>query len=135
MTHPLPVLMQNTLLGRQTISPLHQYSGSHVVQLVGSTGKASCSVPQEQNEMRARVTNAFRELSLSSAQVFDQYKRTFWSEDEKGCQEVTRQRGSAASLIISSLARLILLHPVPTLCLVSVRTMTCQYYFDAAAKD
>lgn len=45
--------------------------------------------------MRSTKPKAFRELSLSSAQVFDQNKRAFWSEDEKGCQGVVRIRASS----------------------------------------
>lgn len=71
------VLLQNMLPSRWTISPLHQYSGSGVVQLVGQSGKA-CVPSQRREKKWEEVQQRPLELSLSSAQVFDQYKKSFW---------------------------------------------------------
>lgn len=45
--------------------------------------------------MRSTKPKALRELSLSSAQVFDQNKRAFWREDEKGYRGVVRIRAGS----------------------------------------
>lgn len=87
MTQLLCVLLQNMPLGRQNISPPHQYSESDVVEQVGKTGGACVSPNEEEKKGNERKFGKGPRGALlilcTGWFVLDKYKRAIWSQETR----------------------------------------------------